>query len=81
MNVVKFQSNSEKCSKCNSTKLEKKCLTCNDCIEASKIEVKKLSEILINDLSINKDDIQIYFSGNEGFHIYVYNSQFQQNWF
>ncbi|MDH3501255.1 MAG: DNA primase [Nitrosopumilus sp.] len=64
--------------KCNSTKLEEKSLTCKNCIEKSKLEVKKLFEILIEDFAIDKNDIHIYFSGNEGFHVYVYNSQFQK---
>ena len=66
------------CMKCNSTKLEKKSLPCKNCIDASKNEVLKLTEVLINDLAITQENIQVYFSGNEGFHVYVYNSQFQQ---
>jgi len=66
------------CVKCNSTKLEKKSLPCKNCIDASKIEVYKLSNVLINDLGIDKENIHVYFSGNEGFHVYVYHSQFQQ---
>jgi len=70
--------NFEKCNNCNSIKLEKKSLPCNNCINSSKNEVLKLSEILINDFQINNENIHVYFSGNEGFHVYVYNSQFQQ---
>ncbi len=70
--------NSTLCSKCNSSKLEKKSLPCKNCINASKTEVSKLSQILIDDLGISQENIQVYFSGNEGFHVYVYNSQFQQ---
>ena len=66
------------CSKCNSSKIEKKSLSCKNCIDASKIEIEKLSQILIDDLAITKENIQIFFSGNEGFHVYVYNSQFQE---
>ena len=66
------------CSNCNSTKLEKKSLPCKNCIENSKIEVKKLQTILTEDFAINKNNIHVYFSGNEGFHVYVYNSQFQE---
>jgi DNA primase small subunit len=65
------------CSKCNSTKIETKSLPCKNCIDESKKEVVKLSNILIDDLDVEKNNIQIYFSGNEGFHVYVYNSQFQ----
>ena len=69
--------NSSQCSKCNSTKMENKSLPCKNCIDGSKEEVSKLSEILINDLAITKENIEVYFSGNEGFHVYVYNSQFR----
>ena len=69
---------SEYCSKCNSTKLEKKSLSCENCINTSKNEVTKLIEILVDDLGINNENIHVYFSGNEGFHVYVYNSQFQK---
>jgi len=70
--------NSSKCINCNSTKLEKKSLPCKNCINASKTEVSKLSQILIDDLAITPENIHVYFSGNEGFHVYVRNSQFQQ---
>ena len=70
--------NLTQCLKCNSSKLEKKSLPCKTCINASKTEVSKLSQVLIDDLGIFKENIQVYFSGNEGFHVYVYNSQFQQ---
>ena len=70
--------NSERCSRCNSTRLDKKSLPCKNCIDSSKMEVSKLSEILVNDLAIIPENIHVYFSGNEGFHVYVYNSQFQQ---
>ena len=70
--------NSNQCLKCNSSKLEKKSLPCKICMDASKVEVQKLIEVLNNDLGIEKENIQIYFSGNEGFHVYVFNSQFQK---
>ena len=73
-----ISTNSNNCSKCNSIKLEKKSLPCKNCIDASKNEVYKLSKILTEDLNVQQNDIHVYFSGNEGFHVYVYNSQFQQ---
>ena len=65
------------CPKCSSLKLEKKSLPCKNCIKGSKKEVEKLLEILIEDFFIDQNNIHVYFSGNEGFHVYVYNSQFQ----
>jgi len=71
-------SSNDHCSKCNSKKLETKSLPCKNCMDGSKKEVVKLSNILINDLDVEKNNIHVYFSGNEGFHVYVYNSQFQE---
>ncbi len=71
--------NSKHCLKCNSTKIEKKSLPCTNCIDSSKTEVAKIKMIvLIDDLAISEENIHVYFSGNEGFHVYVYDSQFQQ---
>lgn len=75
-NEISIQNNY--CGKCNSTKLEQKSLPCKNCIDASKHEVIQLSQILIEDLGVQPNDIHVYFSGNEGFHVYVYNSQFQK---
>ncbi len=65
------------CTKCSSTKLEIISVTCNNCIEESKKEVKKLKHILVDDLGIKDEQIEIYFSGNEGFHIRVVNNDYE----
>jgi DNA primase small subunit len=65
------------CPSCNSSKIDEKSLTCQNCISGTKNEVKKLTEILINDLGIDPKAIQVFFSGNEGFHISVINSVYQ----
>ena len=69
---------SDSCPNCQSTKLGVITLTCSDCIKATKDEVKKLNQILIDDLGINPQSIEIFFSGNEGFHIYVPKSEYQE---
>lgn len=66
------------CPTCKSNKIEVKSLTCKNCIDGAKQEVYKLKEILEEDLAIKKENIQIYFSGNEGFHIHVVDSLYQQ---
>lgn len=70
--------NQEQCPQCGSTKHEKTSVLCSDCIAAAKNEVKKLIAILTNDLAIKKEDIAVYFSGNEGFHVYVSNSNYDK---
>ncbi len=66
------------CPSCNSTKIEKKSVTCENCINGAKNEAIKLFKILEDDLDIKKETIQVYFSGNEGFHVHVTNSAYQQ---
>lgn len=73
--IFKIQSS---CPKCSSTKFDTRSLTCNICISSAKNEITKLCDILTNDLNIQEENIQVYFSGNEGFHVYVTNSQYQQ---
>ena len=77
-NCKNISKNLSQCMQCNSNKLEKKSLPCKNCINASKKEVEKLFDVLTNDLGIFKENIQIYFSGNEGFHVYVYDLIFQK---
>ena len=63
--------NSEVCPHCNATKFETASVLCNDCIAGAKKELDKLITILTNDLGISRQNITVYFSGNEGFHIHV----------
>jgi len=70
--------NSDQCNQCNGTKFETTSLLCTECISAAKNEVKKLTSILTVDLGIKKEDIAVYFSGNEGFHMYVSNSNYEK---
>lgn len=68
---------SSKCSKCNSEKFDTISVVCQNCIKESKKEVERLIEVLKEDLGIKKEDIQIYFSGNEGFHVHVTNNIYE----
>ncbi|MCA2003726.1 MAG: DNA primase, partial [Candidatus Nitrosotenuis sp.] len=67
-----------RCPACNSAKHEKTSVLCPDCITAAKNEVRKLIVILTSDLGVKKEDITVYFSGNEGFHVYVVNSEYDK---
>ena len=65
------------CPNCKSTKLAIITLTSSESIQSTKDEVKKLNQILIDELGVNPESIKIFFSGNEGFHIYVPKSEYQ----
>ena len=63
--------NSDCCVKCNSIKFDTVSIFCNNCIIGAKKELNKLISILTKDLGIPRQNITVYFSGNEGFHIHV----------
>lgn len=65
------------CSACGSTKFEGISVACKNCIKESKVEVRKLIEILTIDLGVKKEDIAVHFSGNEGFHVRVVNENYE----
>ena len=73
--MIEFQS---QCTKCGSTKFEIASVSCKNCILESKKEVIKLVDILTTDLNIQKEQIEVYFSGNEGFHLRVTNTDYEQ---
>ena len=66
------------CPKCKSNKLDLISLPCQKCISGVKKEVLNLVKILTSDLQIDDKNIRISFSGNEGFHVYVTNSPYNQ---
>ena len=68
----------EMCPKCKSNKVNLISLSCQNCISGVKKEVSNLIKILTNDLQIDDKNIRISFSGNEGFHLYVANSSYNQ---
>ena len=74
----KISSSQLTCPSCKSNKIEIKSVTCKNCINGAKQEVFKLRKILEEDLAIKKENIQVYFSGNEGFHIHVTDSLYQK---
>jgi len=66
------------CPKCKSNKLDLLSLPCQKCISGVKKEVLNLVKILTADLRIDDNNIRTSFSGNEGFHLYVANSSYNQ---
>lgn len=67
----------EKCDKCGSLTVDKKSFVCNNCLEVAKSEVLKLIEdYLFSDFGLTKGEIQIFFSGNRGYHVHIINKDF-----
>ncbi|MEM4311027.1 MAG: DNA primase small subunit domain-containing protein [Nitrososphaerales archaeon] len=66
-----FGKRPELCPNCNSLKIEEISWSCDLCMNKAKEEVLKLLEILEEDFGLSRKEIQIYFSGNMGYHIQV----------
>lgn len=67
----------ERCHSCNSQNLGLESLPCHICLDGAKKEVQKLFVVLTEDFGIEEKDIQVYFSGNDGFHLHVADANFQ----
>lgn len=61
---------------CDSPQIKDVSVTCDRCMDASKKEVKKLLDILYGDLGVKESQTEVYFSGNDGFHIHVHDLKF-----
>jgi DNA primase small subunit len=66
----------DSCPKCDFSKLNHISVPCNKCVFSLKKEVMKLINLLITDLGIKKNCIEVYFSGNNGFHLHILDNRF-----
>jgi DNA primase small subunit len=64
------------CPKCKGPTLEFHG-TCSTCLSAAKDHTLRVVDFLTNDFAVAKDDIRMYFSGNRGYHIHVYDERFE----
>ena len=65
----------QKCPKCSAAPNEFKG-TCAVCIGASREHTIRLTESLVADFGVSKEEIMSYFSGNRGFHVHVSDDRF-----
>lgn len=52
-------------------------LSCSNCIDRAKAETERLLDMLRQDFDI-KSGVEVYFSGNEGFHVHVTDAGFSK---
>jgi DNA primase small subunit len=72
-----FFSNAKKnCTNCGSHKIEEIKIATKKGLEYCKQEIVKLSDVLIRDFGLSKNDLKIYFSGKRGYHLAVENSPY-----
>ncbi len=61
----------ESCPTCGGAKFDAKTWPCERCIDSAKDETVKLVDILETDFGLSESDIQVFFSGHRGYHVYV----------
>jgi DNA primase small subunit len=63
----------EVCPACGGVKFEVKTWACEQCIDTTRVETRKLLDMLTNDFGFSEHEIHTYFSGHRGYHIHVEN--------
>lgn len=66
-----------KCPKCGGPSLAFHG-TCETCLDAAKDHTKRVVSFLTNDFGVGEEAIRIYFSGNRGYHLHVYDQRFDR---
>jgi DNA primase small subunit len=59
------------CPSCSCQKADYVSIPCSKCIDGSKKEAKRLMDFLLGDIGLQNSAINIYFSGNNGFHVHI----------
>jgi len=65
------------CPKCGSADLRQLHWSCEECLEATKQHVVRLTGFLTEDFGVPSTKISTYFSGNRGYHLHVYDERFE----
>nr|MDO8085015.1 DNA primase small subunit domain-containing protein [Candidatus Sigynarchaeum springense] len=69
----------EKCQKCGGTKFDDKTWLCDGCLGKAKAETRKLvDDFLVKDFGLPVDSMDIYFSGQRGYHVHLEHDAFRK---
>ena len=64
-----------KCTKCGGPAVEYHG-TCETCLDAAKEHALKVVGFLVDDFGVEREAIRVYFSGNRGYHLHVFDKRF-----
>ncbi|MBN2152787.1 MAG: DNA primase small subunit PriS [Candidatus Lokiarchaeota archaeon] len=69
----------EKCPKCGGNKFEDRSWLCDVCLDKAKTETRKLiDDFLVKDFGLPADSMEIYFSGQRGYHVHLERDAFRK---
>lgn len=64
-----------KCTKCGGPSVEFHG-TCETCLDAAKVHTNRLVGFLVEDFGVDRGAIRVYFSGNRGYHLHIFDRRF-----
>jgi DNA primase small subunit len=64
------------CPSCGCKKADYVSIPCSKCIDGSKKEARRLVDFLLEDIGLEHSAIDVYFSGNNGFHVHINDDAF-----
>lgn len=64
-----------KCTKCGGTTFEFHG-SCEACLGAAKGHAVRVTDFLVNEFGVDIKDVRVYFSGNRGYHLHVFDERF-----
>ena len=66
-----------RCPKCEGTSVTQLHWSCPECLDATKDHVSRLIGFLTDDFGVSSAKIDVYFSGNRGYHLHVEDERFE----
>jgi DNA primase small subunit len=64
------------CPSCACKKADHVSIPCSKCIDGSKKQARRLMDFLLGDIGLEPSAINVYFSGNNGFHVHINDDAF-----
>ena len=65
----------QKCAKCGGPAVEFHG-TCETCLDAAKEHAMRVVGFLVTDFGVDREAVRLYFSGNRGYHLHVFDARF-----
>jgi DNA primase small subunit len=75
--VIRSAERPLRCPKCEGTGTTQLHWSCAECLAATKDHASRLIGFLTNDFGVSSTSINVYFSGNRGFHLHVEDVRFE----
>ncbi len=66
-----------RCPYCRSEAVEQMHWSCWECLNETKVHVKRLTGFLQDDFGIDRESIRLYFSGNRGYHAQIHDERYE----